>query len=174
MRGDGGDLLQVQGVAGRLSDDGGRAIRLGSMRVNQQDLLKPGHQERCFLVRKPTQRDDGASIQRQRSGHSLPELGTALEDQDQRHGGDRLDQLLERLEQRVASPMQVVQDHHGRAVGGDGLQEPADGPQDLAPGGSARAAGTDQRRQLGLDQPGFFGGVSGFELPLKQGGRGLM
>jgi hypothetical protein len=81
--------------------------------------------------------------------------------------------VLDEVEKRRLRPVEVVQDDHERAVAGERLEQPADGPVRLrgrrARGGDTHRAGDSVRDQVclvfALDERGEGGGLaSGREL----------
>jgi hypothetical protein len=132
------ELLGVERVPARAREDG---------------VLQVGRQHRALEHRMDELRRLGLAErrERQRDRVRLPaapvrtareELGACRRDDEQRDVGRPVDEAVEKVEQAVVGPVEVLEDEHRRALVGERLDEPA-------PRGERLAASIRSRPVLG-------------------------
>ena len=128
-----------------------RRLRLGREHAAVEQRLQ---QPRGVLVRERRERDRlRVALAAAPAGPPLEQLGARGADDEQRHAGDAVDELVDEVEQPVVGPVQVLEHEHGRATLGQRLEEAAPRRDRLARAGRRRAvagAEPDERPQVPL------------------------
>ena len=155
LRGDPGELLGVERIpAGPLEQRRlhvRRQHRLGEQRVD----------EACGLVLRQRRQRHRRRVQLASAPARPPrqQLGPRRADEEHRHAGRPLDEVVDEVEQALVGPVQVLEDEHERPAVAERLEEAPPGRERLG----ARVAAAlallclaDQRAQIGHDPAGLL------------------